>query len=243
MSTQTFDLSDTTNIVYDSNRVHKLKLDGTEIWKRKLEDFTWSEIAEISESGKAQDYFSIGDEKTLTGFGVVQILGFNHDNLSNGLGKAGITFGLKDLSDDSVAMLYSDNTTWEGSNGQYICNNSIFTSLPSDLQDNIKEVTKISMVQYGSEVEQTTIETNDKVWMFSCKEVYNLYSDGEQYAYWALHNTDSDKIKKYNGVATAWWLRSRHSSSFFGMVTYQGTLISYLGYNSNSIGCCFGFCI
>lgn len=244
MSTQTFDLSDTTNIVYESNRVHKLKLDGVEIWKRNLEDFTWDEIAEISEAGLAQDYFSIGDEKTLTGIGVVQILGFNHDNLSNGLGKAGITFGLKDLTNTLLSMSSANNTTWETSTARTVCNGSILESLPSDLQDNIKEVTKISMVQYGTN-NSSTIQTNDKVWMFSCKEVYDLYTDGQQYAYWELHNTNADKIKEYRGSVMTWWLRSQYSNgtsySSFGLVNSQGTLTYSSGYNS--IGCCFGFCI
>ena len=59
---------------------------------------SWTAISNVSKKGNAASTFSIGDEKELR-IGSetyhVQILGFNHDNLSDGSWKAGITVGIK----------------------------------------------------------------------------------------------------------------------------------------------------
>lgn len=83
--------------------------DGTTAWKTlptllstdfSFEKASWSDIAALSESGSADKYFSVGDEKTIsltTGEQVtLVILGFDHDDLTGG-GKAGMTIGMKNL--------------------------------------------------------------------------------------------------------------------------------------------------
>ena len=71
---------------------------------------SWSDIAALSESGSADKYFSVGDEKTIsltTGEQVtLVILGFDHDNLTGG-GKAGMSIGMKNL----LATKYRMNAT------------------------------------------------------------------------------------------------------------------------------------
>ena len=59
-----------------------------------LEQTDWSEIALCSQFGQAKNYFSVGDQKTVSINGTnykVQIIGFDHDQLTSG-GMAGITF-------------------------------------------------------------------------------------------------------------------------------------------------------
>ena len=69
-----------------------------------LEAATWEQINAISLAGKAQDYWQVGDTKTIT-FGsavlgstsiVVKIMGFEYDDLADGSGKAKISFGMAD---------------------------------------------------------------------------------------------------------------------------------------------------
>src|SRR5699024_7403522 len=75
---------------------------------RGLSELSWSEIATISESGNAASFFHIGQEKKvkmLSGEDVTfVIVGFNHDDLADGSGKAGITFSLKNGLSETRGM-------------------------------------------------------------------------------------------------------------------------------------------
>lgn len=60
---------------------------------------TWAQIAKASAADKASQLWSVGDTKDITVGSetlTLVIMGFNHDDLASG-GKAGITFGLKNL--------------------------------------------------------------------------------------------------------------------------------------------------
>lgn len=121
-------------------------------WKERPNFTTasWAEIAEISESGQASEYFKVGDTKDIpltyadgtTETITVAIAGFNHDDKADGNGKAGISF---------VCMSVPSKTThwanWTGAvyatsliHGQLT--DTILPSLPSDLQTVIKPVNK-----------------------------------------------------------------------------------------------------
>ena len=69
---------------------------------------------------------------------------------------------------------------------------------------------------------------------------YSVNGEGTQYARFTASNT---RIKKRNGSATSWWLRSPHSNvrNGFCALTAQGA--AAYGYASESFGVCFGFCI
>ena len=69
-------------------------------WMEKVEFATsdWGAISAVSESGKARQYFSIGDSRTETiTYGdknytvTLKIAGFDHDDLADGSGKAGMS--------------------------------------------------------------------------------------------------------------------------------------------------------
>ena len=69
---------------------------------KALDDYTWAEIKTASEGGYAKYMWSLGDTKDLSAFmGQIStaytratIIGFDHDDLASGNGKAGITFKL-----------------------------------------------------------------------------------------------------------------------------------------------------
>ena len=69
---------------------------------KALDDYTWDEIKTASEGGYAKYMWSLGDTKDLsafmgqtsTSYTRATIIGFDHDNLASGSGKAGITFKL-----------------------------------------------------------------------------------------------------------------------------------------------------
>ena len=220
----------------------KLPLLGT-----ALSDMSWEDIALVSEAGKSADYFSIGDQKAVSIGGVdyaVEIVGFNHDNLANGKGKAGITFGMVTCFKSTYNMNSSATNVggWASCARRSSLQGTTFTKLPSDLQAAIKPVTKLTTTGNKS----ATVEgTTDTLFMFSVWELlgaksYSAAQEGEQYARFA---TAADRIKTVNGTANTWFTRSPYGSdnARFCIITAAGNC----DYDSaaNSRGIAFGFCV
>lgn len=251
---------------YDStNKIIKAG-DGTTAWKTlpillstdfSFEKASWSDIAALSESGSADKYFSVGDEKTIsltTGEQVtLVILGFDHDDLTGG-GKAGMTIGMKNL----LATTYRMNATatneggWDESEMRTSTMATLLSQLPSDLQGVIKQVNKKATAGGAS----TSITTSaDKLWLLAEVEVDGTTSagyadEGEQYEYWKTvkDGTVAADRKKYlsngSGSAHSWWLRSPYvsDSGYFRCISSSGAVNT--SYSANgAYGVSFGFCI
>ena len=173
---------------------------------------SWEKIAEISESGNASSIFSVGDEKTIeltTGEQVtLVILGFDHDDLSDGSGKAGMTIGMK----NALATRYAMNSTatnvggWGDSEMRTDNMQTLYGYLPEDLKSVIKSVNKLTGRYENSGAIETT---SDKLFLFSHVEIMgtNMHSttgqqsfpgEGEQYEYYknapipSPNNTDEE---------------------------------------------------
>ena len=250
---------------YDStNKIIKAG-DGTTAWKTlptllstdfSFEKASWSDIAALSESGSADKYFSVGDEKTIsltTGEQVTfVILGFDHDDLTSG-GKAGMTIGMKNL----LATTYRMNATgtnaggWDESEMRTSTMATLLSQLPSDLQGVIKQVNKKATA--GSQ--STSITTSaDKLWLLAEVEVDGTTSagyadEGEQYEYWKTvkdGTVAADRIKYLSngsGSAYTWWLRSPlvSSSNSFRYISSAGAVSSNLANYTRGVS--FGFCV
>lgn len=226
---------------------------GVALYKT-LEESTWNEIATASANGTASAKWAIGDEKTMTlttGEEVtVQILGFNHDDLADTSGKAGITFGMKNL----LAATYQMNRNDNNGSGWYrsVMKNStmatLLSQLPTDLSAVIKTVNKSTME--GGQVTDTEVSTNS-LFLFSLVELNNTtdtgYKDeGTQYEYWKTRSNGADWIKKLSngsGDAYVWWLRTPYAGNTksFCSISADGYSNRY-GANTTN-GVCFGFCI
>ena len=222
--------------------------------KPTFADSDWATIAELSENGQAQSFFSVGDEKTIelsTGEQVtLVILGFNHDNLTAG-GKAGITLGMKDL----LATRYQMNSSktnargWTNSAMRTSTMQTLLGQLPYEVKAVIKPVNKLTSAGGQS----TTINTtSDSMFLLSEIEVFGTSSfsvagEGTQYAYYRdIANTNEKRVKKLSngtGSADGWWLRSPYASTSEGfcVVYMHGGAGNYFASISNSVS--FGFCI
>lgn len=212
---------------------------------------SWGLINQIAQSGMANQYYSVGDEKTITlttGEQVtLVIVGFNHDDLTSGV-KAPITIGMKDCLNTPYRMNPTSNvTSWNESEMRTETLQTIFSQLPTDLQEIIKNVNKrTSIGRDGISI------SSDNLWLFSRVEIdnttTNYYADeGMQYEYWrTIKNGEvaTDRIKSNN-----WWLRSNYYNPPFNygfdyyVYIYQnnGDFLAGLAYNSAGIS--FGFCI
>lgn len=97
-------------------------------FNKNLQECEWSEISEISTTGRAKEFFSIGEEKVITvnkQLHRIRIIGFNHDKLSSDTSKmAGITFEFVNLLSDEEG--YSLATPWDSEDGVGSTNNYNF---------------------------------------------------------------------------------------------------------------------
>ena len=212
-----------------------------------LNDCTWAQIDYISENGLVSDYFNIGDTKNVTigsATYVVEIVGFSHDDKADGSGKAGLTFGLKDCLNTAYQMNSSNTNAggWGSCALRATLRGDIWNQLPSDLRGVIKEVTKKASAGNSS---STISSYTDTLFLFAEKEIFgstqhSVNGEGTQYARFTTSNT---RIKKLNGSATNWWLRSPYSggTSRFCFVRSDGTADG--NYASVSFGAAFGFCV
>lgn len=214
-----------------------------------LANNTWAQIAAASEAGVAASTWSVGDTKNITVGGetlTVEIVGFNHDDLASG-GKAGITFGLKNLMANTRQM-NSSNTNAGGFTGSDMYDwlqSTLLNSLPSDLRAVLKSVNKKTSA--GSQ--SSTINTNAmKIFLFSEIEIfgsvtYSKSGEGSQYSRFATASSRIKYLSNGSGAAGSWWERSPcgNDSSTFCHVNSNGNASNY--YASNSRGVCFGFCV
>ena len=214
-----------------------------------LANNTWAQIAAASEAGVAASTWSVGDTKNITVGGetlTVEIVGFNHDDLASG-GKAGITFGLKNLMANTRQM-NSSNTNAGGFTGSDMYDwlqGTLLNSLPSDLRAVLKSVNKKTSA--GSQ--SSTINTNAmKIFLFSEIEIfgsvtYSKSGEGSQYSRFATASSRIKYLSNGSGSADNWWGRSPrgNNSSNFCNVGSDGSAINSSA--NGSRGVCFGFCV
>ncbi len=210
---------------------------------------TWKMIKKCSESGMAEQFYAVGDEKTVSINGtdyIVTIMDFNHDDLADGSGKAGITIGLKNCLTTTHNMNSSNTNSggWESCAMRSWLQSTVLGWLPEELQAVIKKVNKKATA--GSQ--STTIKTStDNLFLLAEVEIfgtktYGSLDEGTQYSYFT---TTSRRVKKSgdSGSATIWWERSPCTSGS-GTFCYVGSSGSaYDGNASITSGVSFGFCI
>ena len=211
-----------------------------------LNDTDWADIDICGRLGMAQQFFKVGDSKTVNIGGTnyeVQIIGFNHDDKVSG-GKAAYSFQLVDCLNQTQQMNTSNTNTgsWNGSamRGRM---STYKSQLPAALRNVIKTVKKKSGTGGGSS--SGTQQTNDDLFLLSEIEIfgtttYSVAGEGTQYEWYKAGNT---KVKKVNGSANLWWERSPYSgdTSSFCFVDSGGG--AYRGSASYSCGVSFGFCV
>lgn len=211
-----------------------------------LNDTDWADIDICGRLGMAQQFFKVGDSKTVNIGGTnyeVQIIGFNHDDKVSG-GKAAYSFQLVDCLNQTQQMNTSNTNTggWNGSamRGRM---STYKSQLPAALRNVIKTVKKKSGTGGGSS--SGTQQTNDDLFLLSEIEIfgtttYSVAGEGTQYEWYKAGNS---RIKKVNGSANDWWERSPYSGDTYSFccVSSSGGANSYTA--GNSIGVSFGFCV
>jgi hypothetical protein len=212
-----------------------------------VQDCTWEEIKAIGDSGKASEYFNIGDVKTITllnGDSIdMQIAAFNTDTISNTSDVAPITWISKHVNYNQ-AMNNSDTNKngWKESVLRtWLYDYVLESMLPSDLTSVIINVDKT----YYDYTTKSTLECSDVIWIPSYLEVFGeMYNESHGVYYSEYFKDSNSRIKgTYDGATgEEWWLRTADSaaSQYFLYVKTSGTCGATAARLPKKI--VFGFC-
>lgn len=204
---------------------------------------TWEQIIAACHNNEVPDTWKVADRKPMTINGsdyLIDIIGKNHDDYSDGSGKAPLTFQLHDCYKLKKAM---HNTT-TNSKGWSRCDMRetnlpiILKQMPTEVQSGIREVNKLTSESY------TIVTTADKLFLLSEIEIFGSdknsgKGEGTQYNYYKAGNS---KVKNYIDSAIEWWERSPYNGNkrFYCCVNYEGASISR---SANVVsGVPFAFC-
>lgn len=244
-------------VITIANVTGDIVVTATAVVFRSFATDTWAQISAACKDGSYKTVYKVGDTKDIelsTGETItVAIMGFDHDDLSDGSGKAPITVAMENL----LASKYRMNSTDTNAGGWDDClmrtstMSTLLSQLPSDLQSVIKQVNKKATVG-GTSTSITT--SSDKLWLLAEVEVdgtteAGYVDEGKQYEYWKTvkdGTVRADRIKYLSngsGSANGWWLRSPSIpfTTNFTLISTQGGLDSNdANYN---YGVCFGFCV
>lgn len=207
---------------------------------------TWEQIIAACHNNEVPDTWKVADQKPMTINGVdyqIDIIGKNHDDYSDGSGKAPLTFQMHDCYGTKYTMNRFGGT--DGGWADYAMRRThllaILALMPAAVQSGIREVNKLTSEGNGSAAINTTA---DKLFLLSEIEIFDhvIYSksgEGTGYDYYKAGNS---KVKNLNGSADYWWDRSPDSGYIanFCVVADRGG-----GTSSNSSiknGVAFAFC-
>lgn len=224
-----------------------------------LEETSWADIARVSALGTASDYWAVGDTKTfdLSNGETMQvaIADFNHDNKTDGTGKAGITFVTTHRWYQNNRMHSSATTTanigWDKCEMRLTRMPAFLALFPNDLQGVIKTVNKPTAMGYG---QQTIVNSEDKLWLLSEKEwngstTFSYANEGVHYPYFTGKGL-AGTLGYGSSTACDNWTRSPSKSdrTRYVLSTYQNAIGNYgatatVDNRSVPISCILGFCI
>ena len=207
---------------------------------------SWGTIIKVCQRGIVPNSWAVGDSKMMTINGTdyqIDIIGKNHDTYTAG-GTAPLTFQMHDCYATSYAMNSSDTNDggWTKCNMRLKRLPIILSKMPTEVQNGIREVNKLTSA--GSE--SSTIKTTaDKLFLLSEIEIfgsikYSKSGEGSQYAYYSAGNS---KVKKLSGGGViVWWDRSPYgvTSTRFCNVDGDGLTDYYAA--SGERGVAFAFC-
>ena len=215
-------------------------------YEANFADNTWKQIISVCQKGIVPLSWKVGDQKAMTIGGtdyLIDIIGINHDDYSDGSGKAPLTFQLHDCYAGNKAMNSSNTNSggWTSCDMRSAHLPAILALMPTEVQNGIREVSKLTSA--GSQ-SATINTTSDKLFLLSEVEifgstVYSVAGEGTQYDYYKAGNS---RVKKKNGSATVWWERSPDASysARFCVVRRGGRADTDTA--GSAYGVAFGFC-
>lgn len=206
----------------------------------------WEQIIAACHNNAVPDTWKVADQKPMTINGVdypIDIIGKNHDDYSDGSGKAPLTFQLHDCYGTKYRMNASSTNVggWGSSDMRITHLPAILALMPTEVQNGIREVDKLT--SKGNKI-ATITTTVDKLFLLSEIEIFgsikhSASGEGTQYDYYKAGNS---RVKNYNGGAEFWWERAPTNGSVaFFCIVYSNGGATY-NYANNLNGVAFAFC-
>ena len=222
-------------------------LSDKELVVKEITD-SWEEIIKSINNGTYRYKYQIGNYKPLSfgGLGTVnmQIAAFDADELSDGSGKALVTWISKEiLTQHRMNPRYSVGG-WEYSEMRKFLEDEIRPLIPEKVRNAIKTVKKYTYTSdYKNGRKQQNGITEDALWIPSLQEIFGYFSEDEASAvyYNVLFSNNALRVKTYNKNAAWWWLRSANYTSTFYFVYTDGS--NYYNYATSTGGVALGFCM
>ena len=207
---------------------------------------TWEQIIEACHNNEVPETWKVADQKPMTINGtdyLIDIIGKNHDDYSDGSGKAPLTFQLHDCYGELKSMNSSGSNKggWTSCTMRQTHLPAILALMSTEVQNGIRKVNKLTSAGNQSDTINTTV---DKLFLLSEIEVsgnttVSYKGEGEQYDYYKAGNS---KVKRYNGRAFDWYGRSPRKSdnnTFYGIDSAGYAATFFPEYER---GVAFGFC-
>lgn len=187
----------------------------TATWSEKLTfaGASWADIARISEAGEAADYFKVGDTRNITLSNgdtiTVAVAGFDHDDLADGSGKAGMSIVCMTVPNYLSPWTTNGNKT---SSAFYSASHTtarttlnpggtVYGYIPEDLKAVIKPVLKKSDATASGGTDKIPKETTDTLWLLSIDELGNTVPSIGPSAYSTL-GARYELFTEWNGNGT-----------------------------------------
>lgn len=219
-----------------------------------LENNSWETIKAAFRAGVAADYWQVGDTKTINVYDgytyTVRIADMAEGRYaySDGSGYSNNVFEFVEC----MATVRQINSTSTNVGGFAACamrtalNTTVYNQLPVDLRAVIAEVSISSTIGGGS---SEVSFSDNKLFLASEQEIFGttIYSKSVpvQFGYWALHNSNADRIKTaINSTSVLdWWLRNPifGFDSLFCHVSMVGDSDNF--YSDSFKGVCPFFCL
>ena len=219
---------------------------------------TWEQIFEAEADGTYSTKYSIGDTKELDlgteGRQLMEIVAFDTDDKADGSGKAKITWISKGLLNTAhrINPFKVENTEgtgtlggWEKSEMRTYLKETIKPLIPSEVRNNIVEVTKVSKAYKASDETDYQQVTSDDLWIPSYKEIrgYQFPSETSYESTGAAYSrfiNSGSRIKKTSGSTQVWWTRSANNAAKFAFINGSGDP----GFNPSNLNyyIALGFC-
>lgn len=211
-------------------------------YEANFADNTWAQIITACQKRIVPPTWKVGDQKAMTIGGtdyLVDIIGINHDDYSDGFGKAPFTFQLHDCYGELKNMNSSrtNNGGWTSCVMRQTHLPAILSKMPTEVRNNIREVNKLTSAGNQSATINTTA---DKLFLLSEIEIFGSVShsksgEGTQYDYYKAGNS------RAKDGADSWWERgpNGNDSTHFCFVLRGNASSSNANY---ATGVAFGFC-
>lgn len=232
--------------------------------------YSLAEFYGIIYSGRAKDYFTIGDKIKMVCSTdvftdteiVLRLIGYNHFKLADGSGEFAHTVfdmvGVMDSAQEMSLWASGAQNGWGNTDLRDYLNEDVFPALPVLWRNLIKTVEVLGCSD--PEVFTTTITSNDRLFLLSVVEVWsgshvggNTYNLGieidpgaEETTFSVFTDAASTVKRSANGTGEArrWWTRSNYANVRTGYLTVaEGGYSEWSSGGSSGGYPSFAFCI